>query len=40
MRAHDPVGVLPQLGHGVDVTGLERVVERLVGLKDRLDVRR
>ena len=40
MRAHDPVGVLPQLGHGVDVAGLEGVVERLVGLEDRLDVRR
>ena len=39
MRAHDSVGVLPQLGHGVDVTGLERFVERLVGFEDRLAFR-
>ena len=37
MRAHDPVAVLPELGHGVDVAGLEGVVERLVGLEDRLE---
>src|SRR5438105_3885038 len=30
MGAHHPVGVLPDLGHRVDVAGLEGVVERTV----------
>ena len=33
----DPVGVLPEVGHGVEVTRLERGVERGVRLVDGVD---
>ena len=35
MGAGHPIAVLPHLGHGVEVTGLEGVVERLVGRPHR-----
>src|SRR5690606_41174397 len=38
VRAHDVLAVVPDLGHGVEVPGLEGGVERAVGGSDRLDV--
>ena len=30
MRAHDPIGVLPHLGHRIDVARLECLIERRI----------
>jgi len=38
VRAADPLGVLPQVGHGAEVARLERVVEGAVGQEDCIEI--